>query len=117
MNLSFKSNYSLLQKVDSLPFRHQWIITPLHLTGDIIGKDNKPLTEQLKLWHWSPVDIVKELIGNPVLRDDIQYAPIRLYEDREGKHHVYEGTNTCDWWWDMQVSRIHCLPLPTLTVI
>lgn len=59
--------------------------------------------EKLELWRRDPVECVKELMGNPALKDSIQYAPGKQYTDAEGKNRVYEEMWTGDWWWETQV--------------
>ena len=41
--------------------------------------------EKLELWRRDPVECVKEVLGNPALKDHLKYAPERVYEDKEGK--------------------------------
>jgi hypothetical protein len=105
LNLSFNSNYSLLKKINALPFKRKWINTPIQVTGNIKGKDGTYLTENLELWHRDIIEAIEELIANPSLREHMKYAPIKMYEDQERTRRVYEGMETCDWWWEMQVSR------------
>jgi hypothetical protein len=53
------------------------------------------------------VECVKELLGNPALRDSMKYAPERHFKDEVGTNQIYDEMWTADWWWDMQV----CLSL------
>ena len=59
--------------------------------------------EKLELWRRDPVDCVRELLGNPALKNHMKYAPERLYEDVEGKSRVFDEMWTANWWWDTQV--------------
>jgi len=59
--------------------------------------------EKLELWRRDPVECVKELLGNPALKDHMKYAPEQVYEDVEGKTRVFDEMWTANWWWDTQV--------------
>ena len=59
--------------------------------------------EKLELWRRDPVDCVRELLGNPALKNHMKYAPERLYEDVKGKSRVFDEMWTANWWWDTQV--------------
>ena len=47
---------------------------------------------------------VRELLGNPGLKDYIKYAPERVFEDVEGKNRMFDEMWTANWWWDTQVN-------------
>lgn len=80
----------------------------MKLTGDVLDKSGNPRSEELELWRRDPVECVRELIGNPALRDDMTYAPRKIFEDMEKEQRVWEEMYTADWWWDVQVCAI-CL--------
>ena len=52
------------------------------------------MMEELELWFRDPVECVRELLGNPLFRDQMVYAPERLYEDEEGGAEVWNEMNT-----------------------
>lgn len=58
----------------------------------------------LELWKRDPIECIRELIGNPLFRDVIHYAPEKLYVDAEGHQRMYGEAWTGDWWWNLQVS-------------
>ncbi|KAG1767064.1 Zn-finger domain-containing protein [Suillus placidus] len=60
------------------------------------------LHEDVELWVCDPVECVKELIGNPLFRDHMVYAPARAYKDPAGLHRVIDDMWTADWWCDKQ---------------
>jgi Plavaka transposase len=62
--------------------------------------------EKLELWRRDPVECVKELMGNPALKNYMKYAPERVYEDVEGETRIFDEMWTADWWWDTQVKKI-----------
>lgn len=74
------------------------------LVGDIKDDNEEVRTEELELWYRDPVDVVRELMGNPVFRDVMQYSPEQVYRDEAGTDRVVNEMWTGNWWWDMQVS-------------
>ncbi|OBZ67720.1 hypothetical protein A0H81_12089 [Grifola frondosa] len=100
--LSFHNKRAFFQKIDTLPWGPGWVCEPIEVTGDL--KDDKGHTqvEEVELWKRDPVECIQELIGNPVFKDLIQYAPERLYSDSEGSERIYDEMWTADWWWDTQ---------------
>ncbi len=76
----------------------------MKLTGDKKDADGKPLMEDLELWWHDPVEVIKDLMGNPVFCEVMKYAPEKLFEDCEEKSHVINEIWTADWWWELQVS-------------
>ena len=51
---------------------------------------------------------VAELIGNPLFKDQIAFAPERVYTSAACTDRRYDETWTGDWWWNTQV-RIYGL--------
>ncbi|KAI0824574.1 hypothetical protein BC628DRAFT_1322418 [Trametes gibbosa] len=101
---SFESSYMFHKKVDALPGgTASWKVEVLEAVGDKLGDDGKARTERLELWLRDPVDCVRDLLGNSMLRDSLTYAPERHYADAEGKNRVYENMWTGDWWWDAKL--------------
>ena len=62
--------------------------------------------ERLELWRRNPVECVKELMGNPVFKDLLEYAPQRHFMDQEGVNCMFDEMWTGDWWWDTQVKLL-----------
>jgi Plavaka transposase len=56
------------------------------------------------MWRRDPVECVRELLGNPALKNHMKYAPERVYEDVEKKSQVVDEMWTANWWWDTQVN-------------
>lgn len=104
---SYKSNYTLNQKIDALPTGAGWICDAVKMNGDVFEADGKtPIVEELELWRRNPVDCIRELIGNPAFRESMAYAPEQVYEDEKGESRIYDEMWTGDWWWKMQVNLI-----------
>ncbi|EJF58879.1 hypothetical protein DICSQDRAFT_148808 [Dichomitus squalens LYAD-421 SS1] len=97
---SYTSKYHLLKKIDDLPKGHaKWEVEIFEAEGDEVDEDGKPKIEVVELWKRDVVDCVRELIGNPLFRDAIRYAPEREYADNEGNTRIYSNMWGADWWW------------------
>ncbi|KAJ7734910.1 hypothetical protein B0H14DRAFT_3613817 [Mycena olivaceomarginata] len=57
----------------------------ISLEGDLVDEDNQFKTEVAELWFRDPIECVKELIGNPVFKHVIDYAPSKLYDHPLGR--------------------------------
>lgn len=75
------------------------------LQGDLKDSDGQALTETLEVWYRDPVKCAQELIGNPMFRNHLAYAPERVYCDSQGVERHIDEMYTADWWWETQVSR------------
>lgn len=62
------------------------------------------MSEDLELWRRDPAECIRELIGNPLFREVMVYAPERVYMDKEGTERCIDEMWTADWWWETQVS-------------
>lgn len=71
-----------------------------------MDEDGKPLTEELELWWRDPVECIRELLGNPVFKEIMRYAPEHHYQDKEGKVRITNEMWTADWWWKLQVNSL-----------
>ncbi|KAG1734201.1 uncharacterized protein EDB91DRAFT_1250985 [Suillus paluster] len=80
---------ALTIKVDELPCGAAWSC-------------KKPMHEDVELWMRNPVECIKDLIGNPLFKDHMVYAPARAYTDPAGLHRVVDDMWTADWWGDKQ---------------
>jgi hypothetical protein len=96
----------LMDTIDELPRGVDWTYRPVTLHGDLLDDAGKARTEQLELWYRDPVEIVQELLGNPMFHDVMRYAPERIYRDAEGKERVLNEMWTVEWWWKMQVRHL-----------
>ncbi|KAF8814138.1 hypothetical protein BYT27DRAFT_7206323 [Phlegmacium glaucopus] len=99
---SFHNAWSLLNKFDNLPHGPEWKFTPFQIVGDIEDHRGEFQTEEAELWHRDPIDCIKELLGNPVFKDKLNYAPSKVYQDAERTNREYGEMWTADWWWDTQ---------------
>ncbi|KIJ51600.1 hypothetical protein M422DRAFT_157646 [Sphaerobolus stellatus SS14] len=62
----YKDKQSFLNKIDALPTGSGWQSFSFTVTGDKLDYNGEPLTEEAMVWARDPVDVVKELIGNPM---------------------------------------------------
>lgn len=73
----------------------------------MVDAKGEPMTEALELWKRDPVELVRELIGNPAFKDSLRYAPERILEELKGKvSRRYSEMWTADWWWETQVRQL-----------
>ncbi|KAF7971991.1 hypothetical protein HWV62_19343 [Athelia sp. TMB] len=99
---SFHNKDALLDTADALPQGTEWKCRAVKLVGDI-EDDNKDIrTEKLELWYRDPIDVVRELMGNPVFRDVMHYSPEQVYRDKDCEERVVNEMWTGHWWWEMQ---------------
>ncbi|KAG1810083.1 uncharacterized protein HD556DRAFT_1453102, partial [Suillus plorans] len=102
MKPSFHNNRSFLQKVDELPHATAWSCKKVKVQGNKTDEKGQTLHEEVEVWMRDPVECVKDLIGNPLFRDHMVYAPARAYRDPAGLHRVIDDMWTADWWCDKQ---------------
>ncbi|KIJ43709.1 hypothetical protein M422DRAFT_252953 [Sphaerobolus stellatus SS14] len=90
LGTSFKDKRTLMEKIDAL------------LQGDALDYNGDRLSEELDLWYRDPTECVAELIGNPMFREDLKYAPEKLFADEEMSEEVINEMWTAEWWWEQQ---------------
>jgi hypothetical protein len=106
MQLSYKNSYEYLKKIDSLPLGPEFRDLSFTITGDLLGPDGKPQTEQATMWMRDPLECIRELLRNPAFRDCTEFSPCRMYTDATRRSRMYSEMWTGDWWWDTQVSTV-----------
>jgi hypothetical protein len=81
-----------------------WTCDVVTSKGNQLNEEGEHLpAEKLELWRRDPVECVRELLGNPALKNYMKYAPERVYEDDEGNSRIYDEMWTASWWWETQV--------------
>jgi Plavaka transposase len=98
-----------LKKIDALPMQGAaWTWDIITSEGDRRNENGELMPpEQLELWHRDPIECVRELMGNPMFKDKLKYAPEKAYIDPEGNGcRIYDEMWSADWWWDTQVSNV-----------
>jgi hypothetical protein len=98
-----------LKKVDALPTQGAaWTCDVITSEGDRRNEDGELMPpEKLELWRRDPVECVSELMGNPMFKDVLKYAPEKAYLDEEKNCRIYDEMWSADWWWDTQVSNLY----------
>ncbi|THU86074.1 hypothetical protein K435DRAFT_805378 [Dendrothele bispora CBS 962.96] len=99
---SYHNARSLLKFIDNIERGPEFQCTPIKLEGDIVDSNGHAQTETLELWHRDPVEVIKDLMGNPVFRGHQQYAPVQHFRNKERTDREYSEMWTGDWWWDVQ---------------
>lgn len=96
-----------MKKLDSLPVGPGWTCDLMEVEGDRRQDGGRMMGERLELWKRDPIECVKELIGNPLLKDHVAYAPQKVFQHMDGAEtdRVWDEMWTGDWWWDTQVSN------------
>lgn len=72
------------------------------LTGDSVDESGERASETLELWYRNPVECVQELLGNPLFKDYMHYAPTCIRKRSTGKR-VFHEAWSAQWWWKAQV--------------
>ncbi|KAJ8075193.1 hypothetical protein PM082_019521 [Marasmius tenuissimus] len=104
---SFKNKRTFFNTMDKLPkVRGGWRCEELEIVGDIVerGGDGaeKARTEVLELWMRDPVECIRELLQDPRFKDDMHYAPEKVYTNLSMKTRAVSEMWTADWWWATQ---------------
>jgi hypothetical protein len=116
---TFLDNKSLLAAVDSLPGGcAQWQIIQITFKGTEVDIHGQRVSETVELFGCNVVSCVEELIGNPMFKDDIKYAPAEEDKDVEESdeddtsrsRYVIDKMYTAEFWRRLQV-QFHLLPL------
>ena len=92
--------------MDTLPHGPAWSCKNITVQGDRVDGDGEKMCENFELWIRNPVECIKDLIGNPLFKDHMVYAPSRAYMDDAGLQRVFDEMWTGDWWCDKQVSTL-----------
>ena len=109
LDLSYDNNQKLLKKIDSLPTQGAtWTWDIITSEGDRRNEEGELMPpEKLELWRRDPIQCVRELMGNPMFKDVLKYAPEKAFLDPERKNcRIYDEMWSADWWWDTQVSNV-----------
>ncbi|KAG1868599.1 hypothetical protein F4604DRAFT_1881515 [Suillus subluteus] len=102
MQPSFHNNRSFLQMVDELSHGAAWSCKKISVQRNQTDEKGEPLHEEVELCMRDPVECIKDLIGNPLFKDHMVYAPAQAYTDSAGLHRVIDDMWTADWWCDKQ---------------
>ena len=115
MKLDFTNKEHLFAKVNAIPGGAAWKCKAWDEIGDLLDAQGNPLTERVELYMRDAVDCIEELMGNPIFKDLLRYAPERWYEDEQGRKRLYGDMWTGEWWWRLQVRLVVRLQTTRLT--
>lgn len=106
MGLSFHNKRSFLQKIDNLPTFNSTALEceEIELIGDVQNEAGVPQKIHVELWKRNPVEVVREIIGNPALKGHMSYTPVKIFTDESQQEQIFNEMNTGNWWWKTQVS-------------
>ncbi|KAM5539179.1 hypothetical protein V8D89_007052 [Ganoderma adspersum] len=99
---TYHNKRSFMRKIDALPAGVDWVCEQWELLGDLVDEEGNVRTEEIELWRRDPVELICELLGNPIFRDSLHYTPEQLFADKDGTSCIYDETWTGDWWWEIQ---------------
>ena len=79
--LTYRNNQNFLKKIDKLPTQvTRWTCDIVMFPGNQLTDDGELLPlEKLELWRQDPVECMRELRGNPIFKNSLEYAPQRHY--------------------------------------
>jgi hypothetical protein len=97
--MPWQNNRDLLKDIDNLPHGPEWSTQEVDI-GEGVYKHVHIVFRR------NPVDVVKELIGNPQFKEFMRYAPELHWTSRRRKSRVYNEFWSGNWWWRMQVSSL-----------
>ncbi|KAJ7583439.1 hypothetical protein C8J56DRAFT_1096646 [Mycena floridula] len=100
--LSFHNNYSFQQKLDKLPIGPEWTCEMIDVKGIPAGQTKEVVFEKVELWMRDPVEVIKELIGNPAFKNHMAYTPERVFLSKTTDSRQYDEMWTAEWWWEIQ---------------
>ncbi|KAK7035124.1 hypothetical protein R3P38DRAFT_3493923 [Favolaschia claudopus] len=104
INPSYHNSRSFYQRIDALPRGPGWKCESFSLTGDEVDGKGQAKTEVVELWYRDPVECIKELLGNPLFKDQ-GYEPSRLFKkfvDEKLENRKFSEMWTADFWWEIQ---------------
>lgn len=81
-----------MTKIDALPTQAaQWTCDIVTSPGNLFNDEGEPVpSERLELWRRDPVECMKELMGNPIFKEFLEYAPQKHFKDEEGEIRVFD---------------------------
>ena len=98
---SFQSTHSLHRLVDQMDVEmgpKSWTTASANFWGNT------------RTWRYrNPVTVVEYLLKQRVYKDDMIYAPKKIFNSTG--HRIYSDMHTGDWWWDTQVIIPLCVSL------
>lgn len=101
--MGFRTFYFYKKMYKSLPAVAEWSYKEFEIVGDILNELGEPMKEVVEIYYRNPVELVRELLGNPDFKDEIHYKPFRMYTDASGTERIFGEMFTAEWWWEVAV--------------
>ncbi|KAG8706171.1 hypothetical protein FRC09_002544 [Ceratobasidium sp. 395] len=92
------SNKKLIDDIDLLPHGPKWEAFEV----DIDAPEQRRGSASY-LFCRLLIDVIRDILGNVLLKDDMHYAPEYHWTAEDCKTRVYSETWTGNWWWNMQL--------------
>lgn len=87
-----------MEAIDTLPTGPKWNVQEITLKGELGEED-------VEFYYRDALECVEELMGNPMFKEHMKYAPERHWKGgKRAKNRQYNECWTGDWWWKIQVS-------------
>ncbi|KAF7310321.1 hypothetical protein MIND_00406200 [Mycena indigotica] len=93
----FANDEDLYATIDSIPLGDiPWQSFSVKYTGELPDDPPTWMTDTYEVWFRSPLDIFEKQLGNPDFKDEMDWAPKRVY--RDGKRQ-YTDVFSGNWVW------------------
>jgi hypothetical protein len=87
-----------MEAIDTLPIGPKWYVQEITLKGEHGEED-------VEFYYRDALECVEELMGNPMFKHSMKYAPERHWKGgKRANNRQYNECWTGDWWWKIQVS-------------
>lgn len=104
LGLSFKNVRGIRKTIEKIPSASaKW-------KSKVLRYADRP-EEKFIIRYRDPVEVIRDLVGDPSLADDLHWAPSKVYSDMQREKRVYSEMWTADWWYKLQVCSVflYCL--------
>jgi hypothetical protein len=96
LKLSFSTAKKLRSLVEILPKAPEWMCKEWDTS---VETKNKPLY----LFYRNPIEVIKALVCNPLVKNFIDFTPFHIFESAAKKTRIYTEWMSGDAAWSMQV--------------
>ncbi|QRV81665.1 hypothetical protein RhiJN_09680 [Ceratobasidium sp. AG-Ba] len=95
-HVPWNNSDKLFDDIDRLRHGPTW-----HIFDINVPHDTNPRVQYIVMRDIEHV--VRDIMAHPGFKDDMVYAPIKIWTSPEKKERVYGDMWTADWWWKMQI--------------
>ncbi|KIJ43605.1 hypothetical protein M422DRAFT_229030 [Sphaerobolus stellatus SS14] len=102
--LGFHNKRKFFKIIDDLPTNRIPEFEPQYITveGTVLDAHGNRQVETLEMWKRNPVEVIREIIGNPALKNHMHYSPVKVFADGSCDEQIFNEMRTAEWWWDVQ---------------